>query len=146
MLKPDKSLWRTNDDGEPSFTAGKPILGQIQSNDLTNILIIVVRYFGGTKLGVPGLIKAYKSAAIEAINNSNFRIKKIQNMYQIFFDYTHMNNIMRLIKEHNIKIINTDFQTNCNMHISVARSKSKIILETLKQNHKIIIKEISNNT
>jgi uncharacterized YigZ family protein len=145
VLNPDKSLWRANDDGEPSSTAGKPILGQIQSNDLTNTLIIVVRYFGGTKLGVPGLIKAYKSAAKDAIRNSEFIIKTMLNNYQIFFDYAQMNIVMRLIKEYNIKIIDTNFQTNCNILISVAKSKSILILEKFKKNHNVIVKEISNN-
>ena len=146
MLNSDKSLWRTYDDGEPSSTAGKPILRQIQSNDLTNTLIIVVRYFGGSKLGVPGLIRAYKLAAKDAINNSDFIVKTIQNNYQIFFDYAQMNSVMRLIKEYNIIIINTNFQTNCNILISVAKSKSVLILEKFKKNHKVIVKEISNNT
>src|ERR1039457_99392 len=107
-LMPDKSVFRSNDDGEPSGTAGKPILGQIQSNDLTNVLIVVVRYFGGTLLGVSGLIKAYKSSALDAINNSEIIVKTINQNFEILSSYDQLNDVMRIIKQENLKIINQE--------------------------------------
>ena len=122
VLNPDKSAQKANDDGEPSSTAGKPILGQILSNDLTNTLIVVVRYFGGIKLGVSGLIRSYKTAASEAINNSEKIIKIIKEYYEISFKYSQMNDIMRIVKEYNLEIINTDFQLECKLIFAVQRS------------------------
>ena len=98
ILYSNKSAQRANDDGEPSSTAGKPILGEILSNDLTNILIIVVRYFGGVKLGVPGLIRSYKTAASDAISKSTIITKTIKEHYQVDFKYPQMNDVMRIVK------------------------------------------------
>ena len=140
IINPDKSLQRANDDGEPSSTAGKPILGQIQSNDLTNILIIVVRYFGGIKLGVTGLIRSYKTAAADSISQAIFVTKTIKEQYKVSFKYPLMNDVMRLIKEHNLEIINTDFQIDCNLIFAVPKSKADNVVETFKKNHELKIK------
>lgn len=104
-----KEAYRTNDDGEPSGSAGKPIYGQIQSNDLTNILIVVVRYFGGTLLGVPGLINAYKTAAAEAIKKSGIEEKFIMFEYKAEFGFDDMNQVMRILKENECKILSQEF-------------------------------------
>jgi uncharacterized YigZ family protein len=140
VLHADKSAWRVNDDGEPSSTAGKPILGQIQSNDLTNILIVVVRYFGGVKLGVPGLIRSYKTAAAFAISDTEILTKTIKEHYEVSFKYPQMNDVMRLVKELNLEVVNTDFRIDCNLIFAVPRSKADNAVETFKKNHKIKIK------
>ena len=140
ILNPDKSEQRANDDGEPSSTAGKPILGQILSNDLTNILIVVVRYFGGVKLGVPGLIRSYKTAASYTISNSEIITKIIKDQFAVSFKYPHMNDVMRLVKEYNLEVVNTDFQIECNLIFAVAKSKSEEVVETFNKNHELTIK------
>jgi uncharacterized YigZ family protein len=139
ILNPDKSSQRANDDGEPSSTAGKPILGQILSNDLTNILIIVVRYFGGVKLGVPGLIRSYKTAAADTIANSTLITKTIKEQYEVSFKYPQMNDVMRLIKEFNLEVVNTDFQIDCKLIFAVPKSKENDILNTFKKKHEVTI-------
>tara|TARA_B100001287_G_scaffold272367_1_gene273951 strand:+ start:1333 stop:1944 length:612 start_codon:yes stop_codon:yes gene_type:complete len=139
VLNPDKSAQKANDDGEPSSTAGKPILGQILSNDLTNTLIIVVRYFGGIKLGASGLIRSYKTAAAAAINNSEKIIKIIKEYYEISFKYSQMNDIMRIVKEYNLEIINTDFQLECKLIIAVQRSNADAVKSAFNKYHEIII-------
>ncbi|MFH2140837.1 MAG: YigZ family protein [Bacteroidota bacterium] len=118
-LNPDKSKCRVNDDGEPGNSAGTPILNQIYSYDLTNILIIVVRYFGGTKLGIPGLINAYKNSAADAINNSTIIVKRIVQTFNILFDYKNVNKIMRIIRDYNIEIYNQKFDNICEMNIGI---------------------------
>ena len=139
VLNPDKSAQKANDDGEPSSTAGKPILGQILSNDLTNTLIVVVRYFGGIKLGVSGLIRSYKTAAAEAINNSEKIIKIIKEYYEISFKYSQMNDIMRIVKEYNLEIINTDFQLECKLIFAVQRSNADLVKSAFNKYHEIVI-------
>ena len=139
ILNPDKSSQRANDDGEPSSTAGKPILGQILSNDLTNILIIVVRYFGGVKLGVPGLIRSYKTAAADTIANSTLITKTIKEHYEVSFKYPQMNDVMRLIKEFDLEVVNTDFQIDCKLIFAVPKSKANDIVNTFKKNHELRI-------
>jgi uncharacterized YigZ family protein len=109
----DKKVFRANDDGEPNNSAGIPILGQIQSYDLTNVLVGVVRYFGGTKLGVGGLIHAYKSAAKEAIDNGNIILKELQEKIELSFAYESVPKIMGLVKKFDIQVISTDFNTDC---------------------------------
>jgi uncharacterized YigZ family protein len=140
VLNPDKSAWRANDDGEPSSTAGKPILGQIQSNELTNILIVVVRYFGGVKLGVPGLIRSYKTAAADAIANAFILSKKIKEHYEVSFKYPQMNDVMRIVKEFDLEVVNTDFQIECKLLFAVAKSKADDVVDTFKKNHELKIK------
>ena len=142
IINPDKSLQRANDDGEPSSTAGKPILGQILSNDLTNILIIVVRYFGGVKLGVPGLIRSYKTAASETIINATIITKTIKEYYEVSFKYPQMNDVMRLVKEFDLEVISTDFRINCKLVFAAEKSKATSIVEMFKKNHKLAIKEV----
>jgi len=142
ILNPDKSAQRANDDGEPSSTAGKPILGQILSNDLTNILIVVVRYFGGVKLGVPGLIRSYKTAASEAIQEATIVTKNIKEQYKVSFKYPQMNYVMRLVKEYDLEVINTDFQIDCKLIFAVPKSKANDVVDTFKKNHELNIKKM----
>lgn len=110
-LGPDKTAFRSNDDGEPSNSAGKPILSQIQSNDLTNILIVVVRYFGGTLLGVGGLIQAYRQSSVEVIKNTVIEERFILFEYSVVFNFDDMNAVMRILKEQDAKIISTAYET-----------------------------------
>jgi len=129
MLGADKKSFRANDDGEPSSTAGKPILGQILSADLTNILIVVIRYFGGTKLGVSGLIHAYKTAALDAISNAVIIEKTVNDIYDIHFDYLVMNDVMRIIKEEQPLQIDQDFNLTCRITLSIRQSEVEKIIE-----------------
>ena len=140
ILNPDKSAQRANDDGEPSSTAGKPILGQILSNNLTNILIVVVRYFGGVKLGVPGLIRSYKTAAAQAILEATIITKTIKEQYEVSFKYPQMNDVMRLVKEYDLEVVNTDFGMDCNLIFAAQKSNAKDIVNTFKKKHELIIK------
>jgi uncharacterized YigZ family protein len=142
ILHPDKSVQRANDDGEPSSTAGKPILGQILSKDLTNILIVVVRYFGGVKLGVPGLIRSYKTAASQAILEATIITKTIREQYEVSFKYPQMNDVMRLVKEFDLEVVNTDFQIDCKLIFSVPKSKEEMVIEGFKKNHELSIKYV----
>ena len=142
ILNPDKSAQRANDDREPSSTAGKPILGQILSNNLTNILIVVVRYFGGVKLGVPGLIRSYKTAAAAAIANATILSKKIKEHYEVSFKYPQMNDVMRLVKEYDLEVVNTDFQIDCKLIFAAPKSKANDIVDTFKKNHELSIKYV----
>lgn len=142
VLNPDKSGQRANDDGEPSSTAGKPILGQILSNDLTNILIVVVRYFGGVKLGIPGLIRSYKAATLEAISSAEIITKTIKEQYEVSFKYPQMNDVMRLVKEFNLKVINTDFQMECSLIFAVRRNEKDKALDAFNKQHGIKTKYI----
>ena len=140
VINPDKSACRTNDDGEPSSTAGKPILGQIQSNELTNILIIVVRYFGGVKLGIPGLIRSYKTASANAISNATIITKTIKEIYELECKYTQIKDVMQIVKELKLEIINTNFQLDCQLIFAIAKSKAKNVIDTFKKNHILKIK------
>lgn len=114
-----KTCFRANDDGEPSSTAGKPILGQIQSQDLTNILIVVVRYFGGTKLGVSGLINAYREAATDVLRNAVVIEKTVDERLRIRFSYLVMNDIMKIVKEEVPEILERHFELECEMLLSI---------------------------
>lgn len=106
---------RANDDGEPSSTAGKPILGQLQSFDVTNILVVVVRYFGGTLLGVSGLINAYRSATTDVLNNAKILSKIIEIQYELKFEYPMLNTVMNKLKQANYEIVSTDFRESCQL-------------------------------
>jgi uncharacterized YigZ family protein len=133
-LLPDKSIYRANDDGEPNGTAGKPILGQIQSNDLSDVLIVVVRYFGGTLLGVSGLIKAYKSAAADAILNSEIIIKTINARIEIVCTYEQLNNVMRIVKQEELIVLNqASNDTNITLTIEVRKSILEKVLGLLNK-------------
>ena len=140
ILHSDKSAQRTNDDGEPSSTAGKPILGRILASDLTNILIIVVRYFGGIKLGVPGLIRSYKTVAADAITNATIITKTIKEYYEVRFKYPQMNDVMRLVKESDLEVVDTDLQIDCRLIFAVPKSKEEMVIETFKKDHELSIK------
>lgn len=133
ILGYDKSAFRINDDGEPSGTAGRPIYGQLQHFDLTNTLIVVIRYFGGTLLGVSGLINAYKNASIEAINNATIIEKFVKEHYNIHFQYLQMNEVMKIIKDDNIEILNQNFDNECEMDLIIKKSESVRIYEKLKK-------------
>lgn len=114
-----KTHFRANDDGEPSSTAGKPILGQIQSNDLTNILIVVIRYFGGIKLGVSGLINAYREAAADALRNAVTIEKTVDEQLRIHFSYMVMNDVMKIVKEEEPEVLERNFEMECDMLLSI---------------------------
>jgi uncharacterized YigZ family protein len=132
-LGTDGNTFRVSDDGEPSGTAGKPILGQIDSKQVTDILIIVVRYFGGTLLGVPGLIHAYKTAAAMALQLIPIIHKPVMIRYRVQFDYTKMNEMMRIIKQYNCVVGKQEAQLFCNMEIAVPRIKMNEALFKLKE-------------
>lgn len=133
MLGADKKNFRANDDGEPSSTAGKPILGQILSNDLTNILIVVVRYFGGTKLGASGLIHAYKTAAADAISNAEILDKTVNDIYDIHFDYLVMNDIMKIIKDEKPEQLGQDFNLTCKITLSIRQSEVERLIQKFEK-------------
>lgn len=118
----DRSVFRINDDNEPAGSAGRPILNTLLSNDLTNILVIVVRYFGGTLLGIPGLINAYKTATQESINNAEIIEKYQKDIYAIDFEYLQMNNVMRIIKDEDLTILSQNFNNNCRMEVAIRSS------------------------
>lgn len=122
MLGHERKDFRANDNGEPSGTAGKPILGQINSNELTNILIIVVRYFGGIKLGTSGLIVAYKEAAAEAIAQCEIIEKTVNDDIKVTFEYPFMNDIMKIVKDLSPQIISQSYDTDCNIELRIRRS------------------------
>ncbi len=130
-LTTDRSVYRVNDDGEPSGTAGRPILNVLLSKDVTNILVVVVRYFGGTLLGVPGLIHAYKMATQEALDSAAIVEKTVNDIYRVDFDYLQMNAVMRLVKEENLPILKQQFDTNCSMDIEVRKMQVNQVLRKL---------------
>ena len=123
MLGPDRTTFRANDDGEPSSTAGKPILGQINSNSLTDILIIVVRYFGGIELGTSGLIVAYRTAAAEAIAAARIEERTVDETITITFEYPHLNSVMRIVKEDKPDVLAQSFELTCEMTLRIRQSR-----------------------
>jgi len=127
-LTPDRSVFRISDDGEPSGTAGRPILNTLLSKNLTNILVVVVRYFGGTLLGVPGLINAYRSATEEALKSANIIEKTVNDVYGIYFDYSGMNDVMRIVKNENLAIAHQQFDTVCELKLAVRKSQVEKVL------------------
>jgi uncharacterized YigZ family protein len=137
----ERIKYRANDDGEPSNSAGQPIYGQIQSFELTNVLVVVVRYFGGVKLGVGGLINAYRTGAQMALEQSNIIEKTINIDYLIRFDYKNMNKVMRIIKEKQLKIVNQTLELDCQIQISVRKKDSEPIFEIFNQLFEIDIKK-----
>ena len=141
----DKQNFRANDDGEPSGSAGKPILGQLQSKDLTNVLVVVVRYFGGTLLGVPGLINAYKQAAIEALQGASIIEKHIQYIYQAFFSFERMNDVMRLLKENEAKITNQDFTEICKIEFQIKKKDAEKLEKQFSKFFDIKLKSLKTN-
>ncbi len=135
--------FRANDDGEPNNSAGMPIYGQIQSFAVTNILIVVVRYFGGVKLGVGGLISAYKTTAHMALEEAEIVTRTINIKYSIAFDYKNMNKVMRVIKEKNLKIVNQKFELSCEITISVRLRDSELIYNLFNNIYEVTITDLS---
>ena len=131
IIGPDKSCYRSSDDGEPSGTAGKPSLNQILSKDLTNVCVVVTRYFGGQLLGVPGLINAYKTSAREALDNCGVMEKTVDEVYSVSFGYPLLNEVMRILKEENLEQRNTKFELDCYLEIAVRKSISNKIVDKL---------------
>lgn len=140
----DNSPFRMNDDGEPSGTAGKPIYGQILSHELTDILIIVVRYFGGTKLGVIGLINAYKSSSIEAINKCEIIEKIRTNSISLSYDFSMMNEAMRLVKDFNLQMLEQNYDEACHLKVAVRLSEYERVYKAFEQVYGINIDKKNN--
>lgn len=133
VLGADRTEFRANDDGEPSSTAGKPILGQINSCELTDILVVVVRYYGGVNLGTGGLIVAYRTAAAEAIANSEIISKYVEEEVKYTFSYVMMNDVMRVIKEMNPRIISQTYDNTCEITMSIRQSQAEQLRSKLKK-------------
>lgn len=132
----DKSAWRANDDGEPSGTAGRPIYGQLQSKDLTNVLIVVVRYFGGIKLGVSGLINAYKSAAADALTQADIIEKTVNEIYELKFNYDAMNDIMKIVKDDGLQLLNTQFDLECSLTYIIRKKDADRVNEKFRKTYR----------
>ena len=139
-LTPDRAVFRVNDDGEPSGTAGRPILNTLLSTDITNILIVVVRYFGGTLLGVPGLINAYKSASIEAIQANEIIIKTVNDVYELTFEYLMMNDVMKILKEEQLGVLKQEFDSSCSIHFEVRKANLNAVLGKLEKINGVKVK------
>lgn len=133
VLGADGSVSRANDDGEPSSTAGKPILGQIVKNGLTDILVIVVRYFGGVKLGTSGLIVAYRTAAADAIEHATVETRYVEETVVFDFSYVMMNDVMRVVKEMKPRIVSQDFDNSCRITLSIRRSEAEVLRTRLEK-------------
>ena len=141
MLGPDRSTFRANDDGEPSGTAGKPILGQINSLELTDILVVVIRYFGGIKLGTGGLIVAYRAAAAEALSLAEIEERTVDEEITVQFEYPFMNGIMRIIKEDNPEVLSQSFDMNCEMTLRIRKSEADKLCNRLLKVETAYLKE-----
>ena len=141
MLGPDRSTFRANDDGEPSGTAGKPILGQINSLELTDILVVVIRYFGGIKLGTGGLIVAYRAAAAEALSLAELEERTVDEEITVQFEYPFMNGIMRIIKEDNPEVLSQSFDMNCEMTLRIRKSEADKLRNRLLKVETAYLKE-----
>ncbi|MGE0561576.1 MAG: YigZ family protein [Flavobacteriales bacterium] len=135
-----KNEYRYSDDGEPNNSAGKPIYGQILSKNLTYVGIVVVRYFGGTKLGVGGLVTAYKEAAANALNNAKIVGQTVNNFYRITFDYTIMNEVMTFIKQHNLNVTKQVFETSCSIEFNIRQTEAEFIIHELEKIDGLIVK------
>jgi uncharacterized YigZ family protein len=142
MIGHERLIWRMNDDGEPSGTAGRPILGQINSFGLTNILIVVTRYFGGTLLGVSGLINAYKSAAFSAIQNAEIIQQNLLEFYEITFPYISINDVMKVLKEEDISQSEQSFDLECRIKLSFRKSSGEKITKRLSRIEGIVCRYI----
>jgi len=132
-LTQDRSVFRINDDGEPSGTAGRPILNTLLSNDVTNILVVVVRYFGGTLLGVPGLIHAYKTATQEALSVANIVELTVNDVYRVAFGYEQLNDIMRIVKDENLTVVKQDFDNRCILEMEIRQLQVGRVLGRLEK-------------
>ena len=141
MLGAERKEFRANDDGEPSGTAGRPILGQINSRELTNILVIVVRYFGGILLGTGGLVAAYKEATTDALDQAEVIEKTVDESISILFDYVLMNEVMRIIKDTNAQISSQNFEDQCAMQLSIRKQDAGLLSAKLAKIYGLQIKE-----
>src|SRR6195256_386766 len=138
----DGNNFRVNDDGEPSGSAGRPVLGQIDSKQLTNVLVIVVRYFGGTLLGVPGLINAYKTTAALALQVTPVVRKPVEVNYTLQFDYTIMNDVMMIIRQCDCVVLSKDMQLFCKVEIAIPKNRLEEVLYKLKAHHSLEIEKV----
>ncbi len=138
----DGNTFRVSDDGEPSGSAGKPILGQIDSKELTNVLVIVVRYFGGTLLGVPGLINAYKTATSLALQTTPVIQKQLEVNYLLHFDYTKMNDVMMVVKQYNCTVLKQEQHLFCDVEIGVPKNRLEEVLFKLGDMHTVEVKKL----
>jgi len=141
MLGAERKEFRANDDGEPSGTAGRPILGQINSRELTNILVIVVRYFGGILLGTGGLVVAYKEATTDALDQAEVIEKTVDESISILFDYVLMNEVMRIIKDTNAQITSQSFENQCEMQLSIRKQDAGLLSAKVAKIYGLQIKE-----
>lgn len=133
MLGAERNDFRANDDGEPSSTAGKPILGQIVKAELTDILIVVIRYFGGVKLGTSGLIVAYREAALDALAHCEVVTKQVEEIVTYDFTYPMMNDVMRIVKDMNPRIVDQQFDNTCTIKLSIRKSEAETLRNRLKK-------------
>ena len=133
MLGPERNDFRANDDGEPSGTAGKPILGQINSAELTDILIVVVRYYGGVNLGTGGLVVAYRTGAMEAVTNSEVVSRQVEEIVSYTFPYVMMNSVMKVVKDMSPRIVSQTFDNTCTINLGIRKSKVAELKEKLKK-------------
>ena len=133
MLGPERLEFRANDDGEPSSTAGKPILGQINSNELTDVLIVVVRYYGGVNLGTSGLIVAYREAAADAIAHSEIEMRQVEEIITYSFAYPMMNDVMRIVKEMQPRILSQTYDNTCEIKLSIRKSEAEQLKNRLSK-------------
>ena len=145
ILGPDKSAYRQNDDGEPSGTAGRPIYGQLLSKDVTNVLLVVIRYFGGIKLGVSGLINAYKTAAKDALDNNTIIEKTIDEKYRVTFDYTEMNSVMQILKDPFVQINNQSYEERYLIDYTIRRREADRINEALRKLREVKVETMHNS-
>lgn len=142
MLGPDRKTFRANDDGEPSSTAGKPILGQINSNELTDILILIIRYFGGIELGTSGLIVAYRTAAAEAIAAATIEERTVDEDITVVFEYPYLNSIMRIVKEDAPTVIAQKFDMDCEMTLRIRKGEAERLKNRLAKVETAYLKEL----
>ena len=133
MLGPERLEFRANDDGEPSSTAGKPILGQINSNELTDILIVVVRYYGGVNLGTSGLIVAYREAAADAIAHSEIETRQVEEIITYNFPYPMMNDVMRIVKDMQPRIVSQTYDNTCEIRLGIRKSEAEQLRNRLQK-------------
>ena len=133
MLGPERQEFRANDDGEPSSTAGKPILGQINKAELTDILVVVIRYFGGVKLGTSGLVVAYREATIDVLSHCEKVTKQVEEIVTYDFTYPMMNDVMRIVKEMNPRIVDQQFDNTCSIQLSIRKSEAEQLRTRLKK-------------
>lgn len=145
MLGHKREEFRANDDGEPSSTAGKPILGQINSNQLTDILVVVIRYFGGIELGTGGLIVAYRTAAAEAIAAAEIDERTVDEDITVYFEYPYLNSIMRIVKEDGLEIVSQNFQMDCEMTLRIRKGEADRLKSRLEKVETATIKEEEEN-